>query len=250
LSEKFGCLVNKVPVVSSRTLSGVLALSSLLVFVAPGQAALFISEVAPWSSGSSPVAADWFEVTNTGSSALNISGWKMDDNSNSFGSAVALNGITSIASGESVIFIETTSPATTISTFRNIWFGTNPPANLQIGSYSGSGVGLGTGGDAVNLFNALGVVQARVDFGASPTAPFRTFDNAAGLNNVVISTLSTVGVNGAFVAVNDPNEIGSPGSIAAVPEPSGILGLLGLGVMGGSVFALRRHRSFAKSAST
>ena len=32
--------------------------------VAPG--AIVISEVAPWSSSSSPLAADWFEVTNTG----------------------------------------------------------------------------------------------------------------------------------------------------------------------------------------
>jgi uncharacterized protein len=184
-----------------------------------GTARLIISEVAPWSSGNSPVAADWFEVTNTGTATQNITGWKVDDNSNSFGSAVALSGITSIAPGESVIFIETTSTAT-ISAFRSTWFGTNPPANLQIGSYSGSGIGLSTGGDAVNLFNAAGVLQARVDFGTSPSGPsFPTFDNAAGLNNVVISTLSAVGINGAFLAVNDTKEIGSPGTTGAAATP-------------------------------
>ena len=174
---------------------------------------LFISEVAPWSSGNSPVAADWFEVTNGGGSAANITGWKIDDNSNSFGSAVALNGITTIAPGESVIFIETATLATTKATFLNTWFGANAPAGLQIGSYTGSGVGLSTGGDAVNLYNSSGVLQANVVFGASPTGTFPSFNNAAGLNNTIISQLSDVGVNGAFAAVNDTKEIGSPGSI-------------------------------------
>ncbi|MEI9897707.1 MAG: lamin tail domain-containing protein [Chthoniobacter sp.] len=59
-----------------------------------GTPQIIISEVAPWSSGNSPVGADWFEVTNIGTAAQDITGWKMDDNSNSFGSAVALNGVT------------------------------------------------------------------------------------------------------------------------------------------------------------
>ncbi|MEI6722614.1 MAG: SdiA-regulated domain-containing protein, partial [Betaproteobacteria bacterium] len=194
-----------------------------------GTASLIISEVAPWSSGSSPASlrVDWFEVTNVGTAAQDITGWKMDDNSNSFGSAVALNGITSIAPGESVIFLETAdNSATTINAkvaaFKSVWFGSNPPANLQIGTYSGGGVGLGAtaAGDAVNIFNAAGVVQARVDFLGSPTAaPFATFDNAAGLNNVVISNLAAVGINGAFRAAGDTNEIGSPGTIGASSTP-------------------------------
>ena len=52
--------------------------------------------------------ADWFEVTNKGATPVNITGWQMDDDSNAFASAIALNGITEIAPGESVIFIETT----------------------------------------------------------------------------------------------------------------------------------------------
>ena len=45
---------------------------------------LIISEVAPWSSGNSPVGADWFEVTNTGAITVNLTGWRMDDSSPSF----------------------------------------------------------------------------------------------------------------------------------------------------------------------
>ncbi len=183
----------------------------------PGSSAIVISEVAPWSSGNSPVGADWFEVTNTGSSTVNLSGWKMDDNSNSFAASVPLNGIISIAPGESVIFLETATPASTVQLFLSNWFGANTPAGLQVGSYTGNGVGLGTGGDAVNLYNSAGLLQASVLFGASPSGPFSTFDNAAGLNNVTISQLSAVGVNGAFVAASDLNEVGFPGASLSSP---------------------------------
>jgi hypothetical protein len=187
-----------------------------------GTPALIISEVAPWASGNSPLGADWFEVTNIGTAAQNISGWKVDDNSNSFGSAVALNGISSIAPGESVIFIELGSGHTApgdATNFKTLWFGANAPANLRIGSYGGSGVGLSTGGDALNLYNSAGVLQANVGFGVSPGGPFSTFDNASGLNNTTISLLSAVGINGAFAAANHSTEIGSPGTIGAPSTP-------------------------------
>lgn len=180
----------------------------------PGVPTIIVSEIAPWSSGNSPIAVDWFEVTNTGATPVNIAGWKVDDSSGSFASAATLNGITSIAAGESVIFMETADLAGKSAAFVSNWFGASAPAGLQIGSYSGSGLGLSTGGDAVNLYDSGGVLQANVVFGASPaSAPFATFNNAGGLNNATISQLSVVGVNGAFAAVNDPNEIGSPGTI-------------------------------------
>ena len=185
---------------------------------------LIVSEVAPWSSGNSPVGADWFEVTNIGDAPMSIAGWKVDDSSESPVAAVPLNGVTSIAPGESVIFIETADLAGAKATFLATWFGAEPPADLQVGSYSGSGIGLSTGGDAVNLYNSAGVLKARVFFAASPAGPvFSTFDNAAGLNNEGITQLSVAGVNGAFVAASDENEIGSPGTITTpVPPPDTI----------------------------
>ena len=179
---------------------------------------LIISEVAPWSSGDSPVGTDWFEVTNTSAFAIDLSGWKMDDSSGSPAAAVALSGITTIGAGESVIFLETDDIAATGALFLETWFGGNPPAGLQIGGYSGGGVGLSTGGDAVNLYNAAGVLQASVTFGASPEGPFASFDNAAGANNADVAQLSTAGVNGAFAAAGDPDAVGSPGEIVAVND--------------------------------
>lgn len=207
------------------------ALAVLLAAGAPlAQADVRITEVAPWSSGNSPVAKDWFELTNFGDSAVSIAGWKVDDSSSDFAKAVSLNGIASIAAAESVIFIESAGGAA-IPSFISTWFGGQPaPA---IGYYSGSGLGLSTDGDGVTVFNASGVAQATVSFGASDAStPFQTFDNAAGLNNTTISQLSVVGTNGAFVAAAG-GEIGSPGVIAAVPEPESYAMLLaGLGIVG------------------
>jgi Lamin Tail Domain len=47
-------------------------------------AAIEITEVDPAGSANTAYAADWFELTNTGASPVSITGWKMDDNSNSY----------------------------------------------------------------------------------------------------------------------------------------------------------------------
>jgi len=199
----------------------------------PAHSAMLITEVAPWSSGNSlPLAADWFELTNTGPAAVIVTGWKMDDSSNSFATAVTLNGITSIGAGQSAIYLEGANLATLQTNFINTWFGGTAPAGLLIGNYSGGGVGLSTGGDGVSVFDGAGALQAKIAFGVSDaTVPFQSFDNTAGLNNATISLLSQVGVNGAFTAAAG-GEVGSPG-LAAIPEPETYALLLaGLGLLG------------------
>ncbi|WP_156406456.1 lamin tail domain-containing protein [Hydrogenophaga sp. Root209] len=219
---------------SSLSLSALL--SALVLTATAATAQVRITEVAPWSSGNSVVSADWFELTNFGTSAVDITGWKVDDNSNAFGSALALTGVSSIGAGQSVVFIE--GSAATAGSFLSNWFGSPSFAGVVVGTYSGSGIGFGTGGDAVNIFNAAGALQARVDFGASDaSSPYQTFDNSAGLNNVTLSTLSTAGTNGAFVIASGL-EIGSP---SLVPEPETYAMLLaGLGLMGA---AIRRRQA-------
>ncbi len=126
------------------------------------------------------------------------------------------------ARARSAIFIDTDDLAAAKAAFIDLWFDGNAPAGLQIGSYSGSGVGLSTGGDAVNLYNGSGVLQASVSFGASPSGPdFATFANDAGLDDVAVAGLSVAGVNGALVAAQDAHETGSPGVYTGIIHAGG-----------------------------
>ena len=108
--------------------------------------------------------ADWFEVTNYGLSDVSITGWKMDDSSFLSGNSMTLSGVSSISSGQSVIFLESASAVADINAFRTTW-GSNV-ASLIIGSYTGSGVSFGSGGDGLVLFDSTGVeMTPRVTFG-------------------------------------------------------------------------------------
>jgi len=214
-----------------KIILGILGSFSLLTLV-QANAQIIISEVMSSENGSQTYNQDWFELTNTGTTAVDITGWKMDDNSDAFGSAVALRltGNT-IAAGQSVVFVESTgsSDATVQAAFESSWFGTNVPSGFAIGGYNGSGVGLSSTADEVNIFNASGTKIAGVGFGTATKGV--SFDNSVGLNStgstdVIISTLSVAGSNGAFIAPS--GEVGSPG---AVPEPSTYALMLGGFVM-------------------
>jgi predicted extracellular nuclease len=206
---------------------------------------IYISEVAPWSSGNSPVGADWFEVTNGGSATIDLTGWKMDDSSNSFAAAVALNGVANLAAGQSAIFLETATPAVTIQAFIDTWFNGTAPAGVLFGTYTGGGVGLSTGGDGVSLFNGAGVLQTSVSFGSAPTGPYATFDNAAGVSGGTITTLSVVGERGAITAAKDAAEIGSPGTVGRLVVSEVAPWSSGDSPVGADWFELTNNTTFA-----
>jgi hypothetical protein len=217
----------------------IVSLVALLIASATAtQAQLIISEVDPNGSGAS-YAADWFELKNIGTSSVDITGWKMDDSSDAFATAVGLRGITSIAAGQSVVFLEdgasSTGDAALDATFAGTWFGGNVPTGLTLANYGGTGVGLSSGGDAVNIFNSTGTGITGVSFGATTLGA--TLDNTAGLNGI-ISQSSVVGVNGAF---SDGSEIGSPGNVTPTPEPS-TLALAGFGGFA-TLIGLRRLKN-------
>jgi len=197
--------------------------------------------------------ADWWEVTNYGSSAVDITGWKVDDSSFVSGSSVALNGITSISAGESVAFLETTTldsgtVATLISSFRTFWGGS--AASAQIGYYAGSGIGLSSNGDGIVMFSGTTETTPRVSFGAATTgSTFYYVYDAAGdpttspNPNAVVSTVGTLNGQITFASATiSPQNIGSPGTaVAAVPEPSSVA-LVAIGAGTGVTLVLRRTR--------
>ena len=203
-------------------------------------------------SGTTPTfTGDWWEVTNFGSSAVDLTGWKMDDNSFDSTRAVALNGITSVGPGESVVFLETASPLTDIPNFRSFWGGS--AATAAIGSYTGSGVSLSSTGDGIVLFNS-GSAEAtpRVTFGAATLGSSFFYQYASNGDpttspntSAVVSTVGTVNSQVTYLSATSVTQnIGSPGTaINAVPEPSTVaLGSIGLAIL--AVRAARQRKAF------
>jgi len=182
---------------------------------------------------SSGGTSDWFELTNYGATAVDITGWKMDDGSFNTAASVLLNGVTSIAPNERVIFCENAN-ASYATTFRTFW---GLASGVQVGTYSGAGLGLSSGGDGVIVFNASGTEVWRVSFGAATAGTSfywgytssGSFDPMyVGAANVgLLSTLGTiqsqVTVNSADAALN----VGSPStSIQPVNPVTGCMDAL------------------------
>jgi len=223
--------------------------AALLASVASTQAQSLIRVTEAMSSSGTGGTPDWIELTNLGNTAANINGWKVDDSSRAFGSSLLLNGITSIAAGESVVFFETPAAnltgawATDLTNFRNFWGGLS---GIQVGYYGGSGIGLSSAGDGMIVFNSSGIEQtAYVSFGAATAGTSFNFvyDASGGLTSAA-NALSVAGEYGATTVSaawggtgTAINNTAGPGTITTVPEPSSSA-LLGLGTI--ALLALRR----------
>jgi len=160
---------------------------------------------------------DWFELTNYGTTEADITGYRMDDNSFSFALSVALNGVTTIAPGESVLFIESAGGAG-VASFRDSW---GVDEGVQVGFYSGSGVGFGSGGDGVVVYNGTGTeVTPRLNFGAatSGTTFYWSYNPAGDLASAALGTLTTEGLPGYITWVNGVTIMrGTPGVALTAP---------------------------------
>jgi autotransporter-associated beta strand protein len=199
----------------SAFISGIAFGSLLGPLVAPAHAAGIIRITEVMSSSGTGGTADWFELTNYGDEAVDITNWRIDDDSQSFGSAVLLNGITSIASGTSVVFIEGTD--VTATNYKNYWGG-SVTTGVAVGYYSGSGIGFGSGGDKVTIFNSGGTLITQVSFGAASTGTSFYWTYTASGTAVTSAALSSPGNLGAFTSGSTPTNVGSPGVAITVAE--------------------------------
>lgn len=248
-----------------KTLYAALVAGAGVVAAHNASASIVITEVDPFgSNGTTGYGADWFELTNTGASSVSLAGWTMTDdhalknstisigNSSKPAAPITLaNGQTILGAGQTAVFIESpgsgADSSALIAKFESAWFGANVPSSLLVGTYndtSSTNFGLGQGGDMVNIFNGStgsATLEASITFGNDAGSPIGTFDNAAGLNNVTLTQQSVAGVNGAFVSASGL-EIGSPGTISAVPLPDSMVLLLsGLGALGVLVMGRRNQ---------
>ena len=184
------------------------------------QAAGIIRITEVMSSSGVGGTADWFEITNYGDAAVDLTGWRMDDNSFSSLASTALNGVTSILPAQSIVFLETTAldPLAEIQNFRNFWTGTATTAT--IGSYIGTGLSFSSGGDGVILFRSDASEVTRTSFGAATSGQtfFWSYDQSGALATAPLGTVSTAGIAFAYSSPSTPSNTGSPG-IAAVAAP-------------------------------
>ena len=181
---------------------------------------LQITEMWPGQSGTD-LTADWFEIFNAGTSAW-VSGTNpdlfYDDESSDPADALAIQGITDIQPGESVIVV--LGVAADVATFNSVWAPDYDLTGIEVGHVDGSG--LGGGGDAVTLW--IGNPSGSGLLLATEAYPDTEFDDGKSYD-VIIGAFSENGAGseapGTNVAVattalggdlSDTPAIGSPGN--------------------------------------
>ncbi len=167
---------------------------------------LVITEVMSSSSTNVSGHQDWWELTNLGTSPANLKGLRFDDNSETLSSAFAFTNNVTLASGESVVFVEQMTP----EEFRDWWGSEHLLPGLKILTYRGNG--LSSVGDAVNVWNAAASEDS--DKLASAVFSTATAGVTFGYNpeTGTFGELSIDGTNGAFTAASG-GDVGSPGYI-------------------------------------
>lgn len=204
---------------------GILIMSASLTALAPG--AIVITEVMSVSGhGGGAGNGDWFEIYNSGSSAVDLTGWSWDDDSDTPGTHNF--GGASISAGGTLLFVD--ENATLLPFWTNDVWGLTGSADLVVLGNAGSGFsGFGGSGDTIHVYDASDAEQATVTFGSATSGSSFEWDSAG--NSLGVSIL---GENGAFQALldgddgaadDDPSAYGagsdfaSPGSVVIVPPP-------------------------------
>jgi hypothetical protein len=193
-------------------------------------AALTITEVQTQTTigTASAINGDWWELTNSGPAAVNLSSYTWADTEDDlFGGGPNPNGFPSymIAPGESVIIID--EDAASEAAWRTNWgldgsveiFTLNEMVDYPPADAGGAFSGLGNANDAVYFYyyDPLnpGDTVLLSSYSWASNVRGTTFEATTGGTNL---GLSVVGEYGAVMAVN--GDIGSPG--VAVPEPAAI----------------------------
>jgi len=193
---------------SKRNRVVILLILAGFCFIATANAELVITEIMSQSAHNSPTDCDWWELTNTGDSSVDLTGYSWDDDHQRPGRNVFAS--ITISAGESIIIRDTVTA--TGDPFKDDW-SLGPEVNVyDPGYFSGSFSGLGSS-DGVFLYDTGDVLLT------SATYPSRTdgFSNEWAANGTFLG-LSVVGENGAYQSVNASPDVASPG-YAVKSEP-------------------------------
>jgi len=158
---------------------------------------------------------DWWEITSFSPVPVSLAGWRFDDNSASLANALTVTDTNLvILPGESIVFVE----RLTADQFRTWWGVSNLPTGLKIMTYTGSGIGLSSGGDALRLWDSSATANADtidgVDFPAGDPGISFNFDPDTREFGKP-SVLDVNGVVQAAATLEGVKEWGSPGRIRA-----------------------------------
>ncbi|ESA36976.1 endonuclease exonuclease phosphatase [Leptolyngbya sp. Heron Island J] len=180
---------------------------------------LQITEIWSGQSGDD-LTADWFEITNTGTTAW-VSGVDpdlfYDDESQDAAAADLIQGITQLEPGDSAIVVIDNAAA--VTDFINVWSPVIDLTGVEVGFVDGAG--LGSGGDAVTLWvgdpTTTGVLADVEAYPAATSGVSYDVDLAAESvagQNGAVETLALAGTSGTEPAVGSPGN-GAP--IAVTP---------------------------------
>lgn len=186
------------------------------------QAALMVTEVAQQATAGTAAAinGDWWELTNTGSLAIDLSGYKWADTEDAIGGATPSPNLfpsLSIAAGESLIILDEQSSSA--AAWRGNW-GVHASVVILFEDAiidDGDGdsfSGLSSNDDAVFFYAPDGTLLSSYSYGVG-TRGVSFEQNGAGVD----LGLSVLGQNGALRGAN--GDIGSPGA-AVVPVPAAV----------------------------
>lgn len=210
-------------------LNALFALGGVVLLAGTASAQLKITEV----MSNADSVNDYFEITNFGGSAVDITDWKYDDISASSIEAVLLEGVTQILAGQSVVFVERNDAdaADVEAEFRAAFGGL---VGVTIGFHNGAGLG---NSDEVNIFDAsdnIVLTQGYTGGHAGEWAGGSNQDAAIYVPGTVDDW--TFAQAGLYGSIETP--MGDWGNPGVVPEPATMV-LLGLGA---AAVAARKKR--------
>ncbi len=175
----------------------------------PAPPTLAITEIMSGSNTpSANLNGDWWELTNTGTDPIDISGFSYDDNS--FNAGTVTFPTQTIAGGASIVIWDGLSADE--DAFRTEWLLnlSNPPLIiLSSDEVSGNMPGLSQNGDAVAIYADNGAEICRAEYTNAQAGVSIEFDASC-----LLIRNSADGVNGAYTSTG--GDVGSPGNLTPV----------------------------------